>query len=76
MKLYWDEADSTSNLYKTYYPFIDMQVIKIISGQRGVGKSYVMMQLMNHIRDTVADANIIYINMEMDDLFQSLVILS
>jgi len=53
-----------------------MQVIKIISGQRGVGKSYVMMQLMNHIRDTVADANIIYINMEMDDLFQSLVILS
>jgi len=51
-----------------------MQVIKIISGQRGVGKSYVMMQLMNHIRDTVADAK--YINMEMDDLFQSLVILS
>ncbi|MGO1242778.1 MAG: ATP-binding protein [Sphingobacterium sp.] len=48
-------------------PFIDKQVIKVLTGQRRVGKSYVMMQLMNHIRTTVADANIIYINMEMED---------
>lgn len=48
-------------------PFIDKQVIKVLTGQRRVGKSYVMMQLMGHIRDTVADANIIYINMEMED---------
>lgn len=48
-------------------PFIDKPVIKVLTGQRRVGKSYVMMQLMNHISDTVADANIIYINMEMED---------
>lgn len=51
-------------------PFIDKQVIKVLTGQRRVGKSYVMMQLMNHIRNTVADANIIYINMEMEDFIQ------
>lgn len=51
-------------------PFIDKQVIKVLTGQRRVGKSYVMMQLMDHIRNTVADANIIYINMEMDDFNQ------
>ena len=51
---------------KRIIPFIDKQVIKVLTGQRRVGKSYVMLQLMNHIRDTVA-ANIIYINMEMED---------
>src|SRR5690606_38207764 len=51
-------------------PFIDKQVIKVLTGQRRVGKSYVMMQLMDHIRNTVANANIIYINMEMEDFNQ------
>ena len=51
-------------------PFIDKQVIKVLTGQRRVGKSYVMLQLMEHIRTTVADANIIYINMEMEDFIQ------
>lgn len=51
-------------------PFIDKPVIKVLTGQRRVGKSYVMLQLMNHIRNTVGDANIIYINMEMDDFNQ------
>ena len=48
-------------------PFIDKPVIKVLTGQRRVGKSYVMIQLMNHIRDTVQEANIVYINMEMED---------
>lgn len=34
-------------------PFIDKPVIKVLTGQRRVGKSYVMMQLMNHIQETV-----------------------
>lgn len=52
---------------KRIIPFINKPVIKVLTGQRRVGKSYVMMQLMNHIRDTVEEANIVYINMEMED---------
>ena len=48
-------------------PFIDKPVIKVLTGQRRVGKSYVMLQLMDHIRNTVTGANIIYINMELED---------
>jgi len=48
-------------------PFIDKPVIKVLTGQRRVGKSYVMLQLMNYIRDNVQEANIVYINMEMED---------
>jgi predicted AAA+ superfamily ATPase len=48
-------------------PFINKQVIKVLTGQRRVGKSYVMLQLMEHIRNTDQKANIIYINMELDN---------
>src|SRR5690606_10881534 len=48
-------------------PFIDKPVIKVLTGQRRVGKSYVVLQLMDHIRNTVTGANIIYINMELED---------
>ena len=48
-------------------PFINKQVIKVLTGQRRVGKSYVMLQLMEHIREIDQDANVIYINMELDD---------
>src|SRR5690606_30208191 len=48
-------------------PFIDKQVIKVLTGQRRVGKSYIMMQLIEHIKGNVDQANIIYINMEMED---------
>ncbi len=48
-------------------PFIHKPVIKVLTGQRRVGKSYVMLQLMDHIRNTVAEANIVYINMELED---------
>lgn len=48
-------------------PFIDKQVIKVLTGQRRVGKSYVMMQLINYIRNTVTEANIVYLNMELED---------
>ncbi len=48
-------------------PFIDKPVIKVLTGQRRVGKSYVMLQLMDHIRHTVPGANIVYINMEVED---------
>lgn len=48
-------------------PFINKQIIKVLTGQRRVGKSYVLLQLMDHIRHTDADANIVYLNMELDE---------
>jgi predicted AAA+ superfamily ATPase len=48
-------------------PFIDKQVIKVFTGQRRVGKSYVMLQLIEHIKHSDKNAHIVYINMELDD---------
>jgi len=45
-------------------PFIDKNLIKAITGQRRVGKSYLLFQLIDEIRKRTPDANIIYINKE------------
>ena len=45
-------------------PYINKNLIKVISGQRRVGKSYFMFQLMDYIKMTNPDALIIYINKE------------
>ena len=48
-------------------PFINKDVIKILVGQRRVGKSYMFFQLIDHIKD-IDDSNVvIYINKEMHD---------
>ena len=46
-------------------PFINKEIIKIITGQRRVGKSYILFQLIKEIRETDTSANIIYINKEL-----------
>jgi len=46
-------------------PFIDQEIIKIIVGQRRVGKSYFLYQIMDKIRKEHPQANIIYINKEL-----------
>lgn len=48
-------------------PFIDKGVIKVLTGQRRVGKSYILLQLMNEIKNENPDANIIYINKEQEE---------
>ena len=45
-------------------PFIRKNLVKVLSGQRRVGKSYLMFQLIDTIRAEEKDANIIYINKE------------
>jgi predicted AAA+ superfamily ATPase len=45
-------------------PFIGKQLIKVFTGQRRVGKSYLLFQLMDYIQKTVEDASILYINLE------------
>lgn len=46
-------------------PYIDTRIIKVIAGQRRVGKSFLLYQLMDEIRLTKPDADIIYINKEL-----------
>ena len=45
-------------------PFIDKQVIKVLTGQRRVGKSYLLYQLIQYIQATKSKPTIIYINKE------------
>jgi len=45
-------------------PFIGTQLIKVVTGQRRVGKSYVLKQLIMHIQEVDSKANIIFINKE------------
>ena len=52
---------------KQIIPYINKQVIKVLAGQRRVGKSYIMMQIMEYIQNTDHDANIVYINMEFEE---------
>jgi predicted AAA+ superfamily ATPase len=45
-------------------PFIGKQLIKVLTGQRRVGKSYILKQTMNHISQNDPSAHIVYINKE------------
>ena len=47
-------------------PFIGKQIIKVLTGQRRVGKSYIMFQIMDFIREENPSANIVYINCELE----------
>ena len=52
-------------------PFMQKSVIKVLTGQRRVGKSFLLYQLIEEILGKEPDANIIYINLE-DFAFSSL----
>ena len=46
--------------------FIGKNVIKVLTGQRRVGKSYILLQLIEEIKNSIVGANIIYINLELE----------
>ncbi len=48
-------------------PFIDKDIIKVLTGQRRVGKSYIIYQVINKIKNNNPRNNIIYINKELSD---------
>lgn len=48
-------------------PFMRKSLVKVLVGHRRVGKSYILYQLMNLIREEEPDANIIYVNKESVD---------
>lgn len=45
-------------------PYIGKSIIKAFTGQRRVGKSYILFQIIQRIYDQESDASIIYINKE------------
>lgn len=45
-------------------PFMYKNIIKVIIGQRRVGKSVLLLQIMEMIKDEKPDANMVFINME------------
>ena len=42
-------------------PFIDQSIIKVFTGQRRVGKSYLLFQLMDYIKTVHSEPSILYI---------------
>jgi len=48
-------------------PFIGVDLIKVLIGQRRVGKSYILLQLMDAIKAKDKKANIVYINKEENE---------
>lgn len=48
-------------------PFIGADLIKVLIGQRRVGKSYILLQLMDAIKIKDKKANIVYINKEENE---------
>ena len=45
-------------------PFVNRNIIKVLTGQRRVGKSYLLYNVMEEILRENSDANIIFINFE------------
>ena len=46
-------------------PFVNTQMIKVLTGQRRVGKSFLIFQLMDYIRLSYPSSALIYINKEL-----------
>jgi len=48
-------------------PFINKQIIKVLVGQRRIGKSYILRQIMEHLKQSDPEAGIIQIDMEREE---------
>ncbi|RJQ50063.1 MAG: ATP-binding protein [Nitrospiraceae bacterium] len=61
------------NIKRTYYlerirPFMNKEVIKVLVGQRRVGKSYLLLQIMDElVRQGIKKNDILYINKELHE---------
>ncbi|WP_455635247.1 hypothetical protein [Parabacteroides sp.] len=53
-----------------FRPYIGQPIIKVLTGQRRIGKSYILLQLIEKIKHEDLNANIIAINKE-DDISSS-----
>jgi len=53
-----------SEYLKRVEPYINTNVIKVLTGQRRVGKSYIMLQIQNQLENLFEKTNIIFIDKE------------
>ena len=49
---------------KRIEPFIDKELIKVVTGQRRTGKSYILLQISDMIKKEKPEANIIFVDKE------------
>lgn len=56
-----------SNYTERIAPFVDKNIIKVLTGQRRVGKSCILRQMRNNIERTQPGCNTIYINKELEE---------
>lgn len=62
----------TRDIYKQRIEtYLGKELIKVLIGQRRVGKSYLLYQTIDSIKEHFPDANIIYINLELNE-FESI----
>ncbi|MGB1283498.1 MAG: ATP-binding protein [Polaribacter sp.] len=52
---------------KKVRPYIDKDIIKVLTGQRRVGKTTLLKQIMNFVKQEDTDANTIYITKEQNE---------
>lgn len=58
----------TREIYKRSIDrYIGKEIIKVLVGQRRVGKSYLLFQAIDSIKEQFTDPNIIYINLEINE---------
>ena len=72
--IHYNKMDTTKYIERPLYtqrisPFIGKQIIKVLTGQRRVGKSYIFFQLIDYIKQNKPNANILYINCETEQFF-------
>ncbi len=58
---------SRSTYFGRIKPFIGKSLIKVLTGQRRVGKSFLLKQIIEHIRNIDKTAHVIYIDKELDE---------
>jgi len=61
------EYISREKYLKKIIPFVNKELIKVLVGQRRVGKSYLMYQIIDYIKTIEKEANIVYINKELNE---------
>ncbi len=62
-----EDCIARDHYLKKLQPYIHKNLIKVFVGQRRVGKSYLLYQVMDTIRNDISDPHILYINKELHD---------
>src|SRR6056297_315074 len=63
MKNYIERLDYINRVL----PYVNKELIKVFVGQRRVGKSYLLYQIMDHLQKQFDDPQVIYINKELNE---------